>query len=190
VCEGHEDDHTSCANAVQHFLRQAEAARAVQASLLAERERERDEAVDSLVRVTRAFKEADHELQQARTTCRTGGVVSAKSWTVHEQAVRELREALDDPKRYEWGEGPWEHLGDAERDVRALLDYVDALVAERDRLREALLAIIEEARAAWDDVDDLDDTGAHVGVARHARAQASGLSIASDLARAALEPPA
>lgn len=27
VCEGHEDDHTGCANAVQHFLRQSEAAR-------------------------------------------------------------------------------------------------------------------------------------------------------------------
>lgn len=49
----------------------------------------------------------------------------------------ELRDALDDPKRYEWGDGPWEHLGDAEKDVRLLLATVDELVDERDALSEA-----------------------------------------------------
>jgi len=38
-----------------------------------------------------------------------------------EYLAAELREALDDPKRGEWGGYPWEHLGDAERDVRVLL---------------------------------------------------------------------
>lgn len=46
--------------------------------------------------------------------------------------ARELREALDDPARGEWGGYPWEHLGDAERDVRELL-------TECERLREALV---------------------------------------------------
>jgi hypothetical protein len=50
--------------------------------------------------------------------------------------AQELREALDDPKRYEWGEGPWEHLGDAERDVRKLLDGIDALAARCDALEK------------------------------------------------------
>lgn len=50
----------------------------------------------------------------------------------------ELRAALDDPARYEWGEGPWEHLGDAERDVRQLLDALDALAARVEELGAAL----------------------------------------------------
>jgi hypothetical protein len=52
--------------------------------------------------------------------------------------AQELREALDDPRRYEWGEGPWEHLGDAEKDVRVLLDTLIAKQEECERLREAL----------------------------------------------------
>ena len=43
----------------------------------------------------------------------------------------ELREALDDPRRGEWGGYPWEHLGDAERDVLALLAYIESLEANR-----------------------------------------------------------
>lgn len=50
---------------------------------------------------------------------------------------RELRETLDDPKRYDWG-GPWEHIGDAERDVRALLD-------ELDTIEEALGQALDQA---------------------------------------------
>jgi hypothetical protein len=63
----------------------------------------------------------------------------------------------------------------------------DELQAERDRLREALEKIVKKAKDAWDDVDDLDDTGAHVGLAKYERTKADGLSIASDIARAALE---
>jgi hypothetical protein len=55
----------------------------------------------------------------------------------------ELRTALDDPKRYEWGEGPWEHLGDAERDVRALLDAL----AESERQRADYEQALERSAA-------------------------------------------
>lgn len=48
---------------------------------------------------------------------------------------RELREVLEDPERHFWG-GPWEHLGDAERDVLKLLD-------ECDRYKQALKDIAE-----------------------------------------------
>ena len=53
-----------------------------------------------------------------------------KGWT---RLASELREALDDPKRGEWGGYPWEHLGDAERDVRKLLAALDA---ERSRAEQ------------------------------------------------------
>lgn len=51
--------------------------------------------------------------------------------------ANELREALNDPRRHEWG-GPWEHLGDAERDVRVLLDQLEAAEQQVAALREAL----------------------------------------------------
>src|SRR3954454_10251057 len=54
--------------------------------------------------------------------------------------VEELREALDDPKRGEWGGYPWEHLGDAERDVRVLL-------AECGRLRERVRELEDDVPA-------------------------------------------
>lgn len=67
----------------------------------------------------------------------------------------ELREALDDPRRGEWGGYPWEHLGDAERDVRPLLDALASLASrleaaerERDKWRA-------EARIAGALVDHL-----------------------------------
>lgn len=61
-----------------------------------------------------------------------------------------LRAALDDPARYEWGEGPWEHLGDAERDVRQLLDDLDALAARVEEL-EAENARLQGAAEWYDD---------------------------------------
>jgi hypothetical protein len=75
---------------------------------------------------------------------------------VSDQAARladELREALDDPNRGDWGSYPWEHLGDAERDVRVLLaeltaarQETDTLERKTEQLREALL----EARRTFD----------------------------------------
>jgi chromosome segregation ATPase len=62
----------------------------------------------------------------------------------------------------------------------------EATEAERDQLRKALERIVKKAKDAWDDIDDLDDTGAHVGLAKYERTKADGLSIASDIARAAL----
>jgi hypothetical protein len=50
------------------------------------------------------------------------------------QLADELRAALDDPQRHVWG-GPWEHLGDAEKDVRLLLAGIALLRSEIDRLR-------------------------------------------------------
>jgi len=69
------------------------------------------------------------------------------------QLADELQAALDDPKRYEWGEGPWEHLGDAEKDVRLLLAGIAALrdlVAQADRAAE-LEAALRQIRdtAKW-----------------------------------------
>jgi hypothetical protein len=52
--------------------------------------------------------------------------------------VEELKEALDDPRRDEWGGYPWEHLGDAERDVRKLLTALDRLLVENERLDDAI----------------------------------------------------
>lgn len=51
--------------------------------------------------------------------------------------AQELREALDDPKRGEWGGYPWEHLGDAERDVRELLAYVGRLESALTEIADA-----------------------------------------------------
>ena len=48
----------------------------------------------------------------------------------------ELAEALDDPKRGDWGGYPWEHLGDAERDVRKLLCLRAALREAQDALHK------------------------------------------------------
>ncbi len=47
--------------------------------------------------------------------------------------ARELNVALEDPKRWEWGDCPWEHLEDAESDVRKLIDGLvaaDALMSD------------------------------------------------------------
>lgn len=58
--------------------------------------------------------------------------------------ANELREALDDPRRYEWG-GPWEHLGDAERDVRVLLDELAAAEQQVAALREAIRHVVDDS---------------------------------------------
>lgn len=73
--------------------------------------------------------------------------------TDRDKALRlaeELRRALDDPKRAEWGDGPWEHLGDAERDVRVLLLGMDALAADleaatldRSEWREGIVSVYD-----------------------------------------------
>jgi hypothetical protein len=57
-----------------------------------------------------------------------------------------LTEALDDPKRYEWEDCPWEHLGDAERDVRLLIADVAELARRLERAEAALRPFTEK----WD----------------------------------------
>lgn len=64
------------------------------------------------------------------------------------EAAAEIQSALDVAEwlRYAWSHEdrevfdpyPWEHLGDAEKDARRLVDGVFALVADRDRLAGAL----------------------------------------------------
>jgi hypothetical protein len=64
--------------------------------------------------------------------------------------AQELIEALDDPERGKWGGYPWEHLGDAEQDVRKLLDEIAALTARCDALENALRLVAKAALAATD----------------------------------------
>lgn len=52
--------------------------------------------------------------------------------------AEELSEALDDERRYTWGDGPWEHLGDAERDVRILLMGFRELMRQFEEVKQRL----------------------------------------------------
>lgn len=61
------------------------------------------------------------------------------------ELAAELTEALDDPRRGEWGGYPWEHLGDAERDVRVLLAALVVSEQQRERLREDRNALVNLA---------------------------------------------
>lgn len=64
--------------------------------------------------------------------------------------------------------------------------YHGAMQVRAVAAEAALAEIVKTADDAWQAVDDWDDTGGHVGVGRHERAKADGLSVAAGIARAAL----
>jgi hypothetical protein len=90
----------------------------------------------------------------------------------------------------EWFDEIQARLAQAERERKEWAeDYrAERLSAEarENQLREALERIVREAEEHWAEVDDLDDTGAHVGVARYEAAKAGGKSVCAEIARAAL----
>ncbi len=142
VCEGHEADHTGCANAVQHFhaqtMARAESAEADVARLAGENTRLR-EALESVQRIN-----ADTTLSQNRaldlieevTTAALSASPSAGRHLTAEDAEKLTNSATEILGVLDSGSEPWapsgygyEHMGDFSRDVRPLCDLIIALLA-------------------------------------------------------------
>lgn len=49
----------------------------------------------------------------------------------------------------EWAAYPWEHLGDADRDIRRLVAGLFAVLVERDRLKEAAVEVAHKTEGSW-----------------------------------------